>query len=374
MKKFILTAILLLALGNSHAQITKSGLDVQGFDLQIAGKQNHLYTITNKNGMELCVMNFGARVVSLTAPDRNGKFEDVVLGYKNAIDYLKRPQNFGANVGRFVGRILNATYTLDGQKVTLSANNKFGDCAHGGDNNFAQKMWNTEKVGKQSITFSYLSPDGENGFPGNLKVFVTYKLTDDNELDIEYKATTDKPTVVNLTHHSFFNISGNMQRSVEGQTLWVKGDSIIEYDKDKRVTGNKIEVKNTAFDFTHPHLIGEKINQNHPQLAITNGYDHCWTITKWGEIKNKIAYIYDITSGRMMSVFTTEPGLQIYSGNGLNGSDTGKNNIRYQSRSGICFETCHFQNSPNIPSFPSTVVRPGKPYKSHTIYKFDVLK
>ena len=340
MKKFILTAILLLALGNSRAQTTKSGLDVQGFDLQIAGKQNHLYTITNKNGMELCVMNFGARVVSLMAPDRNGKFEDVVLGYKNAIGYLKRPQNFGANVGRFVGRILNATY----------------------------------KVGKQSITFSYLSPDGENGFPGNLKVFVTYKLTDDNELDIEYKAMTDKPTVVNLTHHSFFNISGNMQRSVEGQTLWVKGDSIIEYDKDKRVTGNKIEVKNTAFDFTHPHLIGEKINQNHPQLAITNGYDHCWTITKWGEIKNKIAYIYDITSGRMMSVFTTEPGLQIYSGNGLNGSDTGKNNIRYQSRSGICFETCHFQNSPNIPSFPSTVVRPGKPYKSHTIYKFDVLK
>ena len=233
MKKIILTAILLLALGNSRAQTTKSGLDMQGFDLQIAGKQNHLYTITNKNGMELCVMNFGARVVSLTAPDRNGKFEDVVLGYKNAIDYLKRPQNFGANVGRFVGRILNATYTLDGQKVNLSANNKFGDCAHGGDNNFAQKMWNTEKVGKQSITFSYLSPDGENGFPGNLKVFVTYKLTDDNELDIEYKATTDKPTVVNLTHHSFFNISGNMQRSVEGQTLWVKGDSIIEYDKQR---------------------------------------------------------------------------------------------------------------------------------------------
>lgn len=354
-------------------QITASGLQRKDFQTEVNGQHTDLFTLSNKQGMEVCITNYGARVVSILVPDRNGKREDVVCGFSTITEYMEQRQNFGSTVGRYIGRILNARFTLDGVEYKLVPNNgKSGHISHGGNPGFADRIWKVEQADTHRVRLSYLSPDGENGFPGNLKVTLVYSLgEDDNALDLTYEATTDAPTVLNLSHHSFFNISGNFTKSVEDQQLWVDADRFTPYDDKKCVTGEYLQVAGTPLDFRMPHAIGECIDADHPQLKVVNGYDHTWELNTKGDDTRPAAWVYDPASGRKMEIFTTEPGMQIYTGNGLKGKMTGKGRIAYPFRSAVCFETMHFQDSPNQPGFPSTVLRPGEVFRSHTVYKFE---
>lgn len=353
--------------------ITASGLHRKDFQAEVNGQRTDLYTLANIHGMEVCITNYGARVVSILAPDRSGRMEDVVCGFPTIDGYTGQRQNFGATVGRYIGRILNARFTLDGVEHRLIPNNgKSGHISHGGNPGFADRVWKVEHVGPSAVTLSYLSPDGENGFPGNLKVTLTYRLTDDNALDLNYEAVTDAPTVLNLSHHSFFNISGNFLQRVESQQLWVDADRFTPYDDKKCVTGEYLSVADTPMDFRIPYAIGERIGEDYAQLKVVNGYDHTWELNTKGDDSRPAAWVYDEASGRRMEIFTTEPGMQIYTGNGLRGNMTGKEGVAYPFRSAVCFETMHFQDSPNRPQFPSTVLRPGEVFRSHTAYRFSV--
>lgn len=354
----------------SHRFTSASGLSSKDFRQRVEGEKTYLYQLTNRNGMEACITNYGARVVSLMVPDRNGKLEDVVCGFSNIHDYTAQAQNYGATVGRYIGRILNARYAQDGQTYHLQANHILGHTAHGGDPNFGARTWEVVSTSPSSITLRYLSPDGENGFPGNLDVKVTYTLTEDNALDIRYEATTDKPTVINLCNHSFFNISGNLNQSVEDQTLWVDADYFSAYDRNKCVTGELWPVAPTPLDFREPRRLADRINADYGQLNVVNGYDHAWALNHPGDDTRPAAWIYDKASGRKMEIYTTEPAIHIYSGNGLKGKVKGKNGICYPFRAAICFETCHFQDSPNNPQFPSTALYPEDTFRSHTAYRF----
>lgn len=351
--------------------ITASGLNRKDFQAEVKGQRTDLYTLANIHGMEVCITNYGARVVSLLAPDRNGRMEDVVCGFLAIDDYTRQRQNFGATVGRYIGRILNARFTLDGVEYRLIPNNgKSGHISHGGNPGFADRVWKVEHADASAVALSYLSPDGENGFPGNLKVTLTYRLTDDNALDLTYEAVTDAPTVLNLSHHSFFNISGNFLQRVESQQLWVDADRFTPYDDKKCVTGEYLSVADTPMDFRVPYAIGERIGEDDAQLKVVNGYDHTWELNTKGDDSRPAAWVYDEASGRKMEIFTTEPGMQIYTGNGLRGNMTGKEGVAYPFRSAVCFETMHFQDSPNRPQFPSTALRPGEVFRSHTVYRF----
>lgn len=370
---WVILALLLCTSCKKEKEMTLSGLNIRDFQTEIDGQLTNLFVLTNKNGMEVCITNYGGRVVSLMVPDRDGKLEDIVCGYPTIADYLAKKQNFGATVGRYIGRILNATFTLDSITYQLTPNSGI-HCAHGGDPGFASRIWQAEQLDKQALKLSLLSPDGDNGFPGQLDVHVIYQLTDDNELDIRYEAETDKPTVINLSHHSFFNISGDFNTTVEDQLLYVNADSYTPYDSLKCVTGEILPVAGTPFDFTTPHLIGEHIDDDLMQLTAMKGYDHNWVLNTHGDDTQLAARLTDSKSGRTMEVYTNEPGLQVYTANGLRGAMTGKKGIAYQKRSSICLETQHFADSPNKPQFPSTVLRPGEKYESHCIYRFGIAR
>lgn len=370
---WVILALLLCTSCKKEKEMTLSGLNIRDFQTEIDGQLTNLFVLTNKNGMEVCITNYGGRVVSLMVPDRDGKLEDIVCGYPTIADYLAKKQNFGATVGRYIGRILNATFTLDSITYQLTPNSGI-HCAHGGDPGFASRIWQAEQLDKQALKLSLLSPDGDNGFPGQLDVHVIYQLTDDNELDIRYEAETDKPTVINLSHHSFFNISGDFNTTVEDQLLYVNADSYTPYDSLKCITGEILPVAGTPFDFTTPHLIGERIDDDLMQLTAMKGYDHNWVLNTRGDDTQLAARLTDSKSGRTMEVYTNEPGLQVYTGNGLRGAMTGKKGIAYQKRSSICLETQHFADSPNKPQFPSTVLRPGEKYESHCVYRFGIAR
>lgn len=354
--------------------ISSSGLHSAHFQQKVDGEKTCLYRIYNKNGVEVCITNYGARVVSLMVPDRNGKMEDVVCGFSDINSYTSQSQNYGATVGRYIGRILHARYTMNGKEYHLQANHADGHTAHGGNPNFGARMWKARQTSPSSVTLTYLSPDGENGFPGNLHIELTYTVSEDDALDISYKATTDKPTVLNLCNHSFFNISGNLNSSVENQTMWVDADYFTPYDSKKCVTGEFWPVESTPLNFKQPHAIGEHINDDYGQLHVVNGYDHAWALNHPGDDTRPAAWIYDEKSGRKMEIYTTEPAVHIYTGNGLKGKVEGKNGIYYPFRGAVCFETCHFQDSPNNPQFPSTALAPGEIFQSHTMYKFVIEK
>ena len=358
--------------GCGASPLTLSGLRVTDFQTEKDGKLTNLYVLKNKNEMEVCITNYGARVVSIMVPDRDGKMEDVVNGFSTIKEYMDQSQNFGSTVGRYIGRILNATFTLDSITHHLTPNTG-PHSAHGGTPGFAARIWDAEQLDLSAIKLSYLSVDGENGFPGNLEVIVIYRLTDDNKLDITYEAKTDKPTVVNLSHHSFFNISGNMAGTIEDEILYVNADCFTPYDSTKCVTGEFASVQGTPFDFTIPERIGNRIDEDDPQINITRGgYDHCWVLNTNGDESKLAASVYDEQSGRILEVYTNEPGLQVYTAGGLKGALVGKKGIAYPRRNSICLETMHFQDSPNKPQFPSTVLRPGEKYHSRCIYKFGV--
>ncbi|MBQ2534589.1 MAG: galactose mutarotase [Prevotella sp.] len=356
----------------SHAsaqQLTQSGLDAGRFVTTIDGKQTGLFTLTNNNGMEACITNYGARLVSLMTPNWTGRMEDVVLGYDNIGDYIVQGQNFGATMGRYVGRISGPAFTIDGKIFPLQDNGK-GYISHGGNPGFQNRVWDVVEQGPQKLVLRYVSPDGENGFPGELTVLLTYTLTDQNSLDVDFNAITTKPTVINFTNHSFFNISGEPNRDILSHHLWIDSKRYAEYDKNKNVTGKWRKVKRTPFNFKKPREIGERIDRDNEQLAITKGYDHTFLLRHPANMRKPAAILYEPRSGRTLTVYTTEPAIHIYTANGLKGDQRGKGGILYGKRSAVCLETMHPSDSPNKPQFPSTLLRPGENYHSKTVFKF----
>lgn len=336
------------------------------------GKEVNLYTFTNTNGMTAKITNYGAIVQSLTAPDKNGKYEDVTLGYDKLEDYINDKSYFGCIVGRFGNRIAKGKFTLDGKEYTLATNNG-PNHLHGGIKGFNKVVWDAEVVkGKDfgGLKLTYLSKDGEEGYPGNLNCTVIYTLTDQNELRIEYKATTDKPTPVNLTHHSYFNLSGNGKQNILKQELWINADYYTPVDETLIPTGEIAPVKGTPFDFTKPTAIGARINEKNIQLEYGHGYDHNWVLNDADGSLKLQASLYDPASGRLMEIYTQEPGLQFYSGNFLDGSITGKYGVKYTRNYCAVLETQHFPDSPNQPDFPSVILKPGQTYHTKTVYKF----
>jgi len=330
------------------------------------------YELTNANGMKVVITNFGGRVVSLLAPDKDGKLEDVVLGYDSLKEYLKENPYFGALIGRYGNRIAKGKFTLGGKEYHLPVNNG-ENSLHGGPMGFHNVYWEVTPVNHNYLKLTYHSKDGEAGYPGNLLVTVGYTLTETNEFSIDYEATADKETVVNLTHHSYFNLAGAGNGDILNHELTIYADYFNAVDSGLIPAGEPKSVEGTPFDFTTPHKIGERINQDDEQLKFGKGYDHNWVLRKARAVMWQAARVVEPASGRIMDVWTTEPGMQFYSGNFLD-KEIGKGGKAYPFRSGFCLETQHFPDSPNRPDFPSTVLKPGEKYFQKTLYKFDVVK
>lgn len=361
---------------NTDAQaettLTQSGLNPENF----LTDSTSLFVLTNPNGMEVCFTNFGGRIVSIWVPGKDGKMYDVCLGHDSIGDYVKYGAegcNFGALIGRYGNRIAKGKFTLDGVDYQLTLNNNGNTLHGGGPIAFHNRIWNTEQTDNQHLTFTTTSPDGEDGFPGNIEVKVTYTLTDDNALEIAYEATTDKATILNLTNHCYFNLSGDGSKDCLDEILQLDADSMTNVDENVLVTGEIVPVEGTPFDFRTPTAIGERINDTtNVQIKNGNGYDHNWILNTGGDINKAFGTIYDPNSGVEMTMYTDQPGVQFYAGNFLDGSFVGKKGVKHPQRSAMCFESQHYPDSPNQPSFPSVVVRPGETYKSECIYKFTV--
>jgi len=343
---------------------------------EVDGKPVHIYYMTNGKGLRADISNYGAIVRSLDVPDRKGNLDDIVLGYASVAEYLESTPYFGAIVGRYGNRIAKGRFTLDGVEYTLATNNKQNHL-HGGIKGFDKVIWDAEPSISDdgvSLKLTYLSKDGEEGYPGNLKVTAIYTLTAKNELKIDYEATTDKPTVLNVTHHGYFNLAGQGKSDILGHEMMINADHITPVDETLIPTGELRPVKGTPFDFRQPRKIGEGINQvEDEQIKFGGGYDHNFVLNKKGKEMSLAARVYEPTSGRVMEVFTTEPGVQFYAGNFLDGSNIGKEGRAYKHRYGFCLETQHFPDSPNKQDnkhFPSVVLRPGQKFTSQTIYRF----
>ncbi len=339
---------------------------------QADGQAVTLYTLRNSRGAEARIMNYGGIVQSLRVPDRNGNFDDVVLGYDDLAGYVANNPYFGCLVGRYGNRIGGAKFTLDGKTYTLAANNG-PNSLHGGLKGFDKVVWNAQprvtKAGP-ALELKYVSQDGEEGFPGTLKVTAVYTLTEDNALQLDYTATTDKPTVCNLTHHSYFNLRGQGRGDILGHEVYLNADKTTPVDKELITTGEYASVAGTPFDFRKPTTIGARIDDPDTQLQYGPGYDHNWVINKpLGQLGLQ-ARVYEPTTGRVMEVWSDEPGLQFYAGNFLDGTITGKGGAVYQRRNGFCMEPQHYPDSPNKPNFPSVVLRPGETFRNTIIYKF----
>ena len=375
MKKLLilLGAAALLAACSQQKNLTVSGLNPKDFKATYNGQPTALYTMTNAKGMEVCVTNFGGRIVSIMVPDKDGKMQDVVLGFDKVSDYF--PENnqtdFGASIGRYANRINQGKITLDGVEYQLPQNN-FGHCLHGGPTGWQYQVYECVEADAKHVKLLRVSPDGDNNFPGEVKAYVTYTLTDSNKLEIAYEATTTAPTVINMTNHSYFNLSGNPVHSITQDILCVNANSYTPVDSTFMTTGEIVPVKNTPFDFTVPTLIKAYIDAKHEQIKNGNGYDHNWVLNTNGDLSKLAALLYSPTSGITMMVYTDEPGIQVYSGNFLDGTVTGKKGITYQQRCGICLETQKYPDTPNKPEWPSAVLRPGETYQSHTTFAFSV--
>jgi aldose 1-epimerase len=332
------------------------------------GKQVFQYTLTNKNGMTVKILNYGGIVTHIIVPGKDGDMADVALGYDSLRQYLEDTPYFGALVGRYGNRIANGKFSLDGQTYTLATNNA-PNHLHGGLKGFDKVVWDATdfiEPTKTGIVLTYLSKDLEEGYPGNLKVKVTYTLTADNELMIDYEAETDKTTIINLTHHSYFNLKGHGNGDILGHQMEIFADKFVPVDETLIPTGELLPVKGTPMDFNKPITIGKHIAE------VVGGYDHCWVLNNYDGNVRLVARVTEPISGRVMKVMTDQPGLQFYSGNFLNGTNKGKGSTAYQKHFGFCLESEHFPDSPNQPKFPSVVLKPGEKYKTQTIYQFEV--
>ena len=354
----------------------KPGIEKAAYGQLPDGRNADLYTLHNAAGMTAKITNYGGIIVALTAPDKDGTFEDVTLGVHSLANYVKGTPFFGALVGRYGNRIAKGKFTLDGKPYTLVTNN-MGNHLHGGSVGFDKVLWTATPVegDEPALKLSYVSKDGEEGYPGNLSVTVTYTLQKDNALRIDYQATTDKPTVVNLTNHTYFNLTGGAKRDILDHVLTLNADHYVPVDKTLIPTGKLAPVVGTPFDFTKPTRVGDHINDSTDvQIKYGLGYDHCWVLSDSSHSLKPIATVFEPTSGRVMEVKTTEPAVQFYTGNFLDGTVMGREGKSYSKRYALCLETEHYPDSPNQPNFPTTVLRPGETYKTTTVYQFSVKK
>lgn len=365
MNKTVLAVGMLAGIGLVAGCATCKKVAVDDFD------SIQLYTLKNAGGMEVKISNYGAVVTSIKVPDRNGNMADIALGYNDVSGYMNAVDKpyFGAVVGRYGNRIAKGLFSIDGTDYELATNNGKNHL-HGGVIGFDKVVWDAEIAGPNSLRLSYLAKDMEEGYPGNLQVAVTYTLTDDNELRIDYLATTDKKTPVNLTNHTYFNLKGDGEGTILGHELMLNADTFTPVDEGLIPTGELRPVKGTPFDFTVAKPIGRDVGQQNQQLEYGMGYDHNWVLNKGNDGMTLAATVYEPTSGRFMEVFTEEPGIQFYGGNFLDGRLKGKSGKTYVHRGGFCLETQHFPDSPNQPQFPSTILELGQKYKTTTVYKF----
>ena len=380
MKNLLLTfgiAFLLIGCTStpSNENLTLSGLDPNRFVKTIDGnKSTQLYTLKNVNGMEVCITNFGARIVSIMVPDKNGDMTDVVLGFDNIEDYIQIPTDFGATIGRYANRIGQGKITIDGQEIQLPQNN-YGHCLHGGPTGWQNQVFKANQKDNKTIVLTIESPDGDNNFPGNVVANVTYTLTDDNAIDIKYDATTDKKTVINMTNHSYFNLNGDPSVSSMNQVLYIAADSITPVDDTFMTNGEMMAVAGTPFDFNIPKAIETDVNNfENEQIKFGKGFDHNWVLNTQGDINQVAAKLTSPSTGITLEVYTDEPGIQLYTGNFLDGTVKGKKGIVYPQRASVCLETQHYPDSPNKAHWPSVILEPGKTYTSHCIFKFGIVK
>src|SRR5690242_6882217 len=374
LKLFLIAVLLVATAALATAQVS---ITHKPFGKTTDGQSVDIYTLKNRSGMEARITNYGGIVVSLTAPDRNGKFADVVLGYNDLDTYMKPPfPYFGAIIGRYGNRIAKGRFTLNGVEYKLAINNG-ENSLHGGLKGFDKVVWTASErktATGPALALSYLSKDGEEGYPGNLRTTVVYTLTNNNELRIDYTASTDKDTVTNLTHHSYFNLAGEGNGDILEHRVVLRANSFIPTDAGSIPTGEIRKVAGTPFDFLKANAIGARINNDDEQLKLGNGYDHTWVIEGRMGTLRQAAIVYEATSGRQMQVWTTEPGVQFYTGNFLDAAIIGKSGKPYPRRSGFCLETQHYPDSPNKPNFPTTTLRKNATYHSTTIYRFSAQK
>lgn len=375
MKKLLLpisiVALMMTSCNNKPAtELTMSGLNPKDFQTEINNEPIGLYVLKNKTGMEVCLTNFGARIVSIMTPDKKGEMKDVVLGFDNIKDYINIPTDFGAAIGRYANRIKDGKFVLDGDTIQLPQNN-FGHSLHGGPQGWQYKVFTAKPINENTIQMTLLSPDGDANYPGNVTATVTYTLTDNNAIDIKYEATTDKKTIINMTNHSYFNLSGDASQPITDDILYINANNFTPVDDTFMTTGEILPVAGTPMDFVTPKAVGKEINNyDYEQLKNGNGYDHNWVLNTNGDITKLAAKVTSPASGIQLEVYTNEPGIQVYSGNFLDGSIKGKKGIVYAMRHGICLEVQHYPDSPNKADWPSVVLEPGQTYNSRCIYKF----
>lgn len=368
----LVAAALMVGCCSEQSTTTLSGLNPADFETTIGDQTTQLYTLKNANGMEVCITPFGGRIVSVMVPDRTGELRDVVLGFDKISDYQTIPTDFGASIGRYANRIGQGKFTLDGVEYQLPQNN-FGHCLHGGPNGWQYSLYSVKEATENSVVLTLSSPDGEEQFPGNVEAQVTYTLTADNAIAIDYEATTDAPTVINMTNHSYFNLTGDPTQTILDHELMINADAFTPVDDTYMTTGEIAPVAGTPMDFTTAKVVGKEIdNFDYIQLKNGNGYDHNWVLNTAGNKEEAAVVLYAPTTGIELTVYTTEPGIQVYTGNFLDGTVTGKKGIVYNQRVGICLETQKYPDTPNKPEWPSAVLRPGEKYTSHCTFKFGV--
>jgi aldose 1-epimerase len=373
MKRFSMWALsaLLLASCATGEKPTASGLLKSNFQTEVDGKKTDLLVLRNANNMEVCITNFGGRIVSVMVPDREGVMRDVVLGFDSIRDYITIPSDFGASIGRYANRINQGRFTLDGVEYVLPRNN-YGHCLHGGPNGFQYQVYDARQTGPQELELTYLSKDGEEGFPGNITCKVLMTLTDDNAIDIRYEAETDQPTIVNMTNHSYFNLDGDAGSNSD-HLLTIDADYYTPVDSTFMTTGEIAPVEGTPMDFRTATPVGARINDfDFVQLKNGNGYDHNWVLNTQRDITHKCVTLESPKTGIVLDVYTNEPGIQVYAGNFLDGTITGKKGIVYNQRASVCLETQKYPDTPNKPDWPSAVLRPGEKYNSHCVFKFSI--
>ena len=359
----------------SNEVLTLSGLNPTRFEKTLDNnKSTKLYTLRNSTGMEVCITNFGARIVSIMVPDKNGNMTDVVLGFDNIEDYIQIPTDFGASIGRYANRIGQGKITIDGQEIQLPQNN-YGHCLHGGPTGWQNQVFKANQKDDKTITLTIESPDGDNNFPGNVIANVTYTLTDDNAIDIQYDATTDKKTIINMTNHSYFNLNGDPSVNSMNQILYLSADSITPVDDTFMTNGTMVAVADSPFDFNTPKAIETDVNNfDCEQIKFGKGFDHNWVLKTKGDINQVAAKLSSPITGISLEVYTNEPGIQVYTGNFLDGTVKGKKGIVYPQRASVCLETQHYPDSPNKPHWPSVILEVGKIYQSRCIFKFGIEK
>lgn len=368
-------AILTACAPQQKENLTLSGLNPAKFETLVDGnKAVKLYTLKNAAGMEVCITNFGGRLVSIMVPDKDGKMTDVILGFDNVSDYQNISNDFGASIGRYANRINQGKITIDGVEYQLPQNN-YGHCLHGGPDGWQYKVYEAKQLNDNQLELVLNSPDGDSNFPGNVVAKVIYTLTEDNAVDIKYEAITDKKTVINMTNHAYFNLNGDPSVNSMNQILYIASDSITPVDSTFMTTGEMMSVAGTPFDFNTPKAIEQDVtNFDNEQIKFGKGFDHNWVLNTKGDINKLAAKLTSPITGITLEVYTNEPGVQVYTGNFLDGTVTGKKGIAYPQRASVCLETQHYPDTPNKAHWPSAVLEPGQTYKSQCIYKFGVEK